>query len=53
MDAAEVYALLQSACRMLEESNDHAIAAYVGMSMALVHDKYGVGVDHLQDMDPE
>lgn len=47
MDADRVYALLQEACRMLEGADDHAIAAYVGQSMALVQAKYGVGRDHL------
>ena len=42
-----VYALLQEACRELEAMGDHAIAAHVGHSMALVERKYGVGEDHL------
>jgi hypothetical protein len=47
MVATRVYSLLQEACLALETSEDHAIAAYVGFAMALVHDKYGVGQDQL------
>lgn len=53
MNASRVYALLQEACRSLEEGEDHAIAAYVGLSMALVQEKYGVGQDHLDSTDPD
>lgn len=49
MVATRVYSLLQDACLALEATEDHAIAAYVGFAMALVHEKYGVGQDHLQD----
>lgn len=48
MNADRTYSLLQEACRALEDAGDHAIAAYVGMSMALIHEKYGVGQDHLE-----
>ena len=47
MDPLGVYALLQEACRELETNGDHAIAAHVGHSMALIQGKYGVGEDHL------
>lgn len=47
MNATRVYSLLQEACRALEDAGDHAIAAYVGLGMALVQEKYGVGQDHL------
>lgn len=46
MNADRVYALLQDACRSLEDAGDFAIAAYVGLGMALMHEKYGVGHDH-------
>lgn len=48
MNPTHVYSVLQDACRALEASDDHAIAAYVGLAMALVQDKYGVGQDHLE-----
>lgn len=51
MNADLVYSLLQQACRALEKAGDHAIAAYVGQSMALVQAKYGVGRDHLDPSD--
>jgi hypothetical protein len=47
MDPLRVYALLQEACQALEQMGDHAIAAHVGQSMALIEDRYGVGHDHL------
>lgn len=47
MDPLRVYKLLQEACRELEAIGDHAIAAHVGHSMALIERKYGVGHDHL------
>ncbi len=36
---------------MLEDANDHAIAAHVGMGMALIQEKYGVGEDHMEHID--
>jgi hypothetical protein len=53
MDPLRIYSLLQEACRALEQAGDHGIAAHVGHSMALVQEKYGVGVDHLDVSDPE
>lgn len=53
MDALRIYSLLQEACRALEDAGDHAITAYVGHSMALVHERYGVGQDHLDIPAPE
>jgi hypothetical protein len=51
MNASRVYALLQEACRTLEDAGDDAIAAYVGLGMALIEEKYGVGHDHLVKVD--
>lgn len=48
MDPLRIYALLQEACRSLEEAADFAIAAHIGQSMALIQSKYGVGHDHLE-----
>lgn len=45
MDAGRVYALLKQALRLLEEAEEHAIAAYVGHGMALVEARYGVNPD--------
>jgi hypothetical protein len=42
MNAVEVYTLLQDACHLLDEEGDHAIAAYVGLAMALLADKYAI-----------
>lgn len=42
MDAARVYALLEQALRLLEEGEEHAVAAYVGHGMALLETHYGV-----------
>lgn len=52
MDAARAYALLQEACRMLEDAEEHAIAAYVGHSMTLVEARFAVDPDHLRLDDP-
>ena len=41
-DAAQTYILLSDACALLDASNDHAIAAYVGLAMALMEEKYGI-----------
>lgn len=43
------YDHLQRACRLLEEKGEHAIAAMVSHCMAMVHDRFGVGTDHLDD----
>lgn len=51
MDATRVYSNLQEACRALEDAGDYAIAAHVGLGMALIQEKYGVGQDHLDDAD--
>jgi hypothetical protein len=53
MNAARTYELLQEACRALEPAGDHAIAAYVGVSMAMVEEKYLVGHDHLDPIDQD
>ncbi len=53
MNAARTYTLLQEACRALEAAGDHAIAAYVGVSMAMVQEKYVVGRDHLEPIDQD
>lgn len=45
MNASSVYAKLQDACRALDAAEDHAIAAYVGVAMTLIEDKYGVIAD--------
>ena len=45
MNAAAVYTLLQDACHLLDDEGDHAIAAYVGLAMALLADKYGIETD--------
>jgi queuine/archaeosine tRNA-ribosyltransferase len=45
MNAAEVYTLLQDACHLLDNEGDHAIAAYVGLAMALLADKYAIETD--------
>jgi hypothetical protein len=46
MNAPQVYLMLETACRALEDAGDHAMAAYVGQGMAMMHEKYGVGQDH-------
>jgi hypothetical protein len=46
-DATAVYDMLQTACKTLESWNDHSIAAMVSQAMAMVQDRYGVGLDHL------
>ena len=51
MNAARTYELLQEACQALEEAGDHAISAYVGVSMAMVQAKYKVGRHHLEPLD--
>ena len=45
MNATEVYTLLQDACHLLDDEGDHAIAAYVGLAMALLADKYAIETD--------
>jgi hypothetical protein len=50
MDAVKVYTQLQVACRALEEAGEHGIAAHISYAMALVHDRFGVGEDHLPDL---
>ena len=46
MNAIRVHSLLQDACRALDAAEEHAIAAYVGLAMALIEEKYGVDRDH-------
>ncbi|MBB4152571.1 hypothetical protein GGQ80_000447 [Sphingomonas jinjuensis] len=46
-DATAVYDMLQAACKTLESWSDHSIAAVVSQAMAMVQDRYGVGIDHL------
>ncbi|MEG3163713.1 hypothetical protein U1701_03810 [Sphingomonas sp. PB2P19] len=53
MDASRTYTLLQEACCTLDNAGDHAIAAYVGLGMALIEAKYGVGHDHLAQVDQD
>ncbi|MFC3581557.1 hypothetical protein [Sphingomonas hylomeconis] len=45
MNALEVYQKLYNACDLLDREGDHAIAAYVGLAMALLADKYGIDTD--------
>lgn len=47
LDAVRVYALLQEACRALEDADEHAISAYVGQSMAMIEQRFGIGIDHI------
>jgi hypothetical protein len=47
VSTAEIYATLQQVCRELEGAGDHAIAAMVSHSMAMIQAKYGVATDHL------
>ena len=51
-DATAVYDMLQAACKTLESWNDHSIAAIVSQAMAMVQDRYGVGIDHLGGGNP-
>lgn len=51
MDTSAIYSHLQAACRALEDTGDHAIAAHVGHAMAMVTRKYGIGRDHLEGCD--
>lgn len=53
MDMVRVYALLRDACRVLDDAEEHAIAAYVGLAMALVEEKYGVGRHHPELAHPD
>lgn len=46
-DATAVYDMLQNACKHLETWGDHSIAAVVSQAMAMVQDRYDVGIDHL------
>jgi hypothetical protein len=50
MNAMHIYSLLQEACRALEDAGEHAMAAHVGLGMALVQEKYGVGEDHFDQV---
>jgi len=47
MDPLRVYALLQEACRSLEQAGDFAVAAHIGHAMGLIEHQYGVGHDDL------
>ena len=49
MNALEVYTLLRDACHLLDDEGDHAIAAYVGLAMALLADKYDIETDDTDD----
>ena len=42
MDVLYVHEMLGQACRLLDESDDHAVAAYVGLGMALLEEKYDI-----------
>lgn len=42
MNANRVYSLLQDACQALDAAEDHAIAAHVGLAMALIQDAYAL-----------
>ncbi len=45
MNATRVHSLLHDACQALDAADEHAIAAYVGLAMTLLADKYGIGVE--------
>ena len=45
MDALKVHLLLREACQLLDDDGDHAIAAYVGLGMSLLEDKYNIAAD--------
>ena len=45
MDILHAYALLRDACHALDETGDHAVAAYVGHGMALLETRYGIDPD--------
>lgn len=53
MDPQRIYSLLQQACRALDESGEHAIAAHVSYAMSLITDRFGVGCDHLAPIDKD
>lgn len=49
MDAAHVYALLREACHLLDGNEEHAIAALVGQSMAMLARRYSLPEDRQDD----
>ncbi|WP_158638029.1 hypothetical protein [Sphingomonas ginsenosidivorax] len=49
MNAQLIYSMLNDACRALEESGEHVIAAYVGQGMALIDEKYALGHERIDD----
>ena len=51
VEPEQIYDHLQAACKLLENGNDHAIAAMVSHCMAMVNERYGVGSDHLDGSD--
>ncbi|MEN2785535.1 hypothetical protein ACFOKI_12035 [Sphingomonas qilianensis] len=51
MNASDLYSLLNDACQQLDDKGDHAIAAYVGLAMALVADKYDIDTDNDEEAD--
>lgn len=40
---------LQRACRLLETQNQHDIAAITSHAMALLTERFGIGVDHISE----
>lgn len=40
---------LQSACRLLESGGQHDVAAITSHAMALLIERFGVGVDHISE----
>ena len=49
MNAFEVHGLLHKACEALDDEGDHAIAAYVGLALSLLVDKYGISTDDAEN----
>lgn len=41
---------LQAACRLLEDGDQHDVAAITSHAMALLTQRFGVGVDHMSDL---
>jgi hypothetical protein len=48
-EALSAFDKLQSACRLLEDGEQHDIAAVTSQAMAMLTERFGVGVDHISE----
>lgn len=50
-NVAHAYALLQTACRLVDAAHDHSVGAYVSLAISMIEEKYGIGEDGVANSD--